>query len=196
MDVVLVDAGGANIGSLRHAFRRLGVDAQMTADSARIRAASHVILPGVGAAAEGMRRLRGNGLAGLVGQLAQPVLGVCLGMQMLFEHSNEADTPCLGLFPGRVERLSGGASARIPHMGWNQLRVESDDPLLDGITHGDQVYFVHSYAAPVTAATLASSEHGSRFAAVVRKDNFYGMQCHPERSGAVGARLLKNFLSL
>ncbi len=196
MDVVLVDAGGANIGSLQYAFRRLGVDAVMSADAGRIRAASHVVLPGVGAAAEGMRRLRDNGLAGTVRTLTQPVLGVCLGMQLLFEHSEEGDTPCLGLLPGRVERLDGSAGVRVPHMGWNGLRVERRDPLLDGVDDGLQAYFVHGYAVAPGPATLASSEHGTCFAAVVRRDNFCGMQCHPERSGTTGARLLKNFLSL
>lgn len=196
MDVVLVDAGGANIGSVQYAFRRLGVDATMTADAARIRAASHVVLPGVGAAAEGMRRLRRNGLDEVVRALTRPVLGVCLGMQLLFDYSEEGDTPCLGLIPGRVGRLAGSDGVRIPHMGWNALRVDRNDPLLDGIDAGRQAYFVHGYAVPADAATLASSEHGTRFAAVVRRDNFCGMQCHPERSGTTGARLLKNFLSL
>lgn len=196
MDVVLVDAGGANIGSLQYAFRRLGVDAVMSADAGRIRAASHVVLPGVGAAAEGMRRLHDNGLADVVRTLTQPVLGVCLGMQLLFEHSEEGDTPCLGLIPGRVERLDGSAGVRVPHMGWNGLRVERRDPLLDGVDDGLQTYFVHSYAVAPGAATLASSTHGRRFTAVVRHGHFCGMQCHPERSGTVGARLLKNFLCL
>lgn len=196
MDVVLVDAGGTNIGSVQYALERLGVSAPMTADAARIRAASHVILPGVGAAAMGMRRLCAQGLDTVVRTLTQPVLGVCLGMQLLFEHSEEGDTPCLGLLPGSVSRLQGTVSRRVPHMGWNRLHIEHEDPLSDGVDAGEYAYFVHSYAAPVTAATLASSEHGVRFAAVVRRGNFCGMQCHPERSGATGSRLLKNFLSL
>lgn len=196
MDVVLVDAGGTNIGSVRYALQRLGVEADMTTDAARIRAASHVILPGVGAAAEGMRRLREHGLDAIVRNLSQPVLGVCLGMQLLFEHSAEGDTACLGLLPGCVEKLPGSASLRVPHMGWNRLRIAREDPLLDGIADGGHAYFVHGYAAPVTPDTLATSEHGVPFAAIVRKDNFCGMQCHPERSGALGARCLKNFLTL
>lgn len=196
MDVVLVDAGGANIGSLQYAFARLGVEAVMSADAGRIRRASHVVLPGVGAAAEGMRRLREHDLADAVCGLTQPVLGVCLGMQLLFAHSEEGDSPCLGILPGRVERMRGSAALRVPHMGWNRLQVECDDPLLRGIRDDDQAYFVHSYAVATTPDILAGSEHGRRFAAVVRRDNFCGMQCHPERSGAVGARLLKNFLEL
>ncbi len=197
IDVVLIDAGGTNIGSVRYALQRLGVDAVMSSDPARIRAASVVILPGVGAAGPGMRRLRENGLDTLIAQLTQPVLGVCLGMQLLFEHSEEGDTPCLGLLPGTVRHLSSGAGLRVPHMGWNALQVQRDDALLAGIQEcGRHAYFVHSYAAPVGPDTLASSEHGAPFAAVVRRGNVCGMQFHPERSAALGARLLSNFLRL
>lgn len=195
MDVVLVDAGGTNIGSVCYALERLGVDAAMSADPARIRAASHVILPGVGAAAEGMKRLRESKLDEVIRGLAQPVLGVCLGMQLLFEHSEEGDTSCLGLLPGRVRRLQGSVGLRVPHMGWNRLQVERDDALLAGLGERDHAYFVHGYAAPVSSCTLAGTEHGVHFSAVVRHANFCGMQFHPERSGALGARLLKNFLA-
>lgn len=196
MDVVLVDAGGTNIGSVRYALERLGVAAAMTADAERIHAASHVILPGVGAAAEGMKRLRESGLDAVIRDLAQPVLGVCLGMQLLFEHSEEGNTPCLGVLPGNVQRLQGGPGVRVPHMGWNHLHAEHDDVLLTGIGQRAFAYFVHGYAVPVSPCTAASSEHGARFSAIVRKDNFCGMQFHPERSGVLGARLLKNFLDL
>lgn len=196
MAVVLIDAGGTNIGSVSYALERLGVTAAMSDDAARIRAASHVILPGVGAAAEGMRRLRESGLDEVIKQLTQPVLGVCLGMQLLFEHSQEGDTRCLGILSGSVGRLRGDKDLRVPHMGWNRLSIEHDDPLLAGIEAGAFAYFVHGYAAPVSSDTLASSTHGDAFAAVVRKGNFCGMQFHPERSAAVGARLLQNFLGL
>lgn len=196
MDVVLVDAGGTNIGSINYALQRLGVDAAMTDDAARIRAASHVILPGVGAAAQGMRRLRNSGLDKIIAGLVQPVLGVCLGMQLLFEHSEEGDVSCLGVMPGSVRHMAGGAGLRVPHMGWNRLMIEREDPLLDGVEDGAFAYFVHGFAASVSTSTLASSEHGARFSAVVRNGNFCGMQFHPERSGALGARLLANFLKL
>ena len=195
-DVVLVDGGGTNIGSVRYALQRLGVDAQMSSDAGRIRAASHVILPGVGAAAPGMARLRAAGLDTLLGELRQPLLGVCLGMQLLFERSEEGDTQCLGLLPGTVRHIPQSGNVRIPHMGWNTLRIERADPLLDGVADGAFAYFVHGYAAPVGASTLASTEHGMRLAAVVRRGNVCGMQFHPERSAAVGARLLANFLAL
>ena len=195
-DVVLVEAGGTNIGSLRYALARLGVDAQLTAEAARIRAASHVILPGVGAAGPGMRLLRKAGLVEVLRGLRQPVLGVCLGMQLLFERSEENDTECLGLLPGTVRHLPQQAGLRVPHMGWNRLQVLARDPLLADLDDPAFTYFVHSYAAPVGAHTLASADHGGAFSAMVRKGNICGMQFHPERSAMVGARLLRNFLSL
>jgi glutamine amidotransferase len=196
-DVVLVDAGGTNIGSVRYALQRLGVDAAMSDDPARIRAASHVILPGVGAAAPGMARLRESGLDRVIRELTQPVLGVCLGMQLLFGHSEESDTTCLGVVRGEVRHFPRGSGLRVPHMGWNTLVPEREDPLLAGLDATDRhAYFVHSYAAPVGPDTLVSSEYGLPFSAVVRRGNFCGMQFHPERSAAVGALLLGNFLAL
>lgn len=193
-DVVLVDSGGSNIGSLHYALERLGVQAAVTADAARLRDATHVILPGVGAAGAGMRKLREAGLIDVTRQLRQPVLGVCLGMQLLFAATEEGDVDCLNLIDGRVRRLPQAPRIRVPHMGWNRLRGVRAHPLLDGIADGAYAYFVHSFAAPVTAETLVACEHGERFAAVVQRDNFFGAQFHPERSGAVGARLLQNFL--
>jgi glutamine amidotransferase len=195
-DVVLVDGGGTNIGSVRYALQRLGVDAEMTADAERISAATHVILPGVGAAGPGMKRLREAGLTEVLRDLRQPLLGVCLGMQLLYERSEEGDTECLGLLPGAVAHFPAGGGLRIPHMGWNRLGVERDDALLADVGSEPYAYFVHSYAAPVTSATIVTTEYGSRFSAVVRQGNVCGMQFHPERSAAVGAQLLRNFLEL
>lgn len=195
-DVVLVDGGGTNIGSVRFALQRLDLDAEMTADPGRIRRASHVILPGVGAAGPGMAKLRAAGLTDVLRGLRQPLLGVCLGMQLLFEHSEEGDTECLGILPGAITHFPQGGGLRVPHMGWNRLRVERDDPLLAGIGDEPYAYFVHSYAAPVSGATIASTEYGVPLSAVVRQGNVCGMQFHPERSAAVGARLLRNFLDL
>lgn len=194
-DVVLVDAGGTNIGSVRYALERLGIDAPVTRSAARILAASHVILPGVGAAGPAMRTLESHGLIDLLRGLRQPVLGVCLGMQLLFEHSEEGDTPCLGVIRGRVRQLAPTPERRVPHMGWNRLERVRDDPLLRGLPVDAFAYFVHSYAASRDAHTLATSDHGMPLAAIVRERNFCGMQFHPERSAAVGERLLENFLS-
>jgi imidazole glycerol-phosphate synthase subunit HisH len=194
--VVLVDAGGANLGSVRWALRRLGVEPDLTSDADAIRAAGRVILPGVSTAATVMRRLRELGLEEVLRSLRQPLLGVCVGMQLLFEHSAEDDTPCLGLLPGTVARLPSAPGVRVPHMGWNRLSMQRDDAMLAGIEPGAHAYFVHSYAAPVTGDCIASSAHGHAFAAVVRRGNVVGAQFHPERSAAVGATLLRNFLSM
>ncbi|MBQ4853325.1 imidazole glycerol phosphate synthase subunit HisH [Rhodanobacter sp. B2A1Ga4] len=196
MNVVLVDAGGTNIGSVRYALQRLGVDAALTSDAAAIRAADKVILPGVGAAGPGMARLRELGLVDVLRSLEQPVLGVCLGMQLLCAHSEEGGTECLGLIPAPVRRFTEAPGLRVPHMGWNLLSVRRPHPLLAGLGDDDQAYFVHSYAVPVGDWTLATADYGGAFSAVIAHGNFHGMQFHPERSAAVGARLLKNFLEL
>lgn len=194
--VVLVDSGGTNIGSVRYALQRLGVEARMSDDAATIRAASHVILPGVGAAAPGMARLREAGLVDVVRGLTQPVLGVCLGMQLLFERSEEGNTPCLGLIPASLLRFADNDGLRVPHMGWNALKKRAPSALLRDIDEGAYAYFVHSYAAPVGDYTVASTDYGDAFSAIVRHGNFHGAQFHPERSAAVGATLLRNFLEL
>ena len=194
MNVVLVDSGGANIGSVRYALERLGVQAAMSADAAVIRAADRVILPGVGAAGPGMARLNELALVDVLRSLTQPLLGICLGMQLLFDGSEEGDVACLGLVPGRVRRMPESPGIRVPHMGWNRLQPTRTSSLLDGIPDGAQAYFVHSYAAPVTDDCLARCGHGADFAAVVQRGNVAGAQFHPERSAATGARLLENFL--
>jgi glutamine amidotransferase len=193
--VVLLDSGGANLGSVRAAFDRLGVDAPVSSDWATIRAASHVVLPGVGAAATAMARLRENGLDKLVPRLSQPLLGICIGMQLLFERSEEGDTECLGLMPGAVTRLPAGPGLRVPHMGWNRLQATGAHPLLQGLDQA-WVYFVHGYAATPSAGTIATCNHGRDFAAIAARGQVMGAQFHPERSAAAGARLLQNFLAL
>ena len=196
MAVVLVDAGGTNIGSVRYALQRLGVDAALTSDANAIRQADKVILPGVGAAGPGMARLRELGLVELMRSLTQPVLGVCLGMQLLFERSEEGATECLAVIPGAASRFAEAPGLRVPHMGWNRLRVERAHPLVAGLGADAWAYFVHSYAVPANDSTLATADFGGAFSAVVARGNFHGMQFHPERSAGVGARLLKNFLEL
>ncbi|AWV07599.1 hypothetical protein C9I47_1910 [Lysobacter maris] len=195
MRVVVIDSGGANIGSVLYALERLGVSATLSADPERIRAAERVILPGVGAAATAMARLRALDLVEVIRGLRQPLLGICLGMQLLYDSSEEGGTECLGLLPGRVSRLPGGTGLRIPHMGWNTLQIETDSMLLAGVASGAHAYFVHGYAAPVTADTLASCEYGSRFTAVCGRGNRFGAQFHPERSATTGARILENFIA-
>jgi glutamine amidotransferase len=196
MRVVLVDSGGANIGSVRYALQRLGVDAELSGDGDIIRRADRVILPGVSAAAAAMRRLDELDLVATLRALDRPLLGICLGMQLLHATSEEGDVACLGLLPGRVRRMHASPGIRIPHMGWNRLRKRGPSPLLDGIADGAQAYFVHGYAAGVEDATIASCEHGETFSAVVQHGHVAGAQFHPERSGPVGLRLLANFLGM
>lgn len=193
MTVAVVDSGGANIASLLHALRRLGAEPDFTRDPEEVRAADRVILPGVGAAGFAMQKLRANGLADVIRGLQQPVLGVCLGLQLLFETSEEGDAEMLGVIPGRVTRLPAGEGLRVPHMGWNTLCTDSSDWLAAGL-HRRWFYFVHSFAAPVGSWTIATAEHGHAFSAMVRQGNFRGAQFHPERSATAGAALLERFL--
>ena len=196
MDTVIIDSGGANLASLQFAFERLGARTHVTTDAGEIASAARVVLPGVGAAADAMQRLHHAGVAALLPELEQPVLGICLGMQLLFAHSEEGSTDCLGILPETVRRLRPAPGLPVPHMGWNQLEQVRDDPLLEGIAANEYVYFVHSYAAPVSGITLATAAYGIPVSAVVRKGNFWGTQFHPERSAATGARVLANFLRL
>jgi glutamine amidotransferase len=196
MEAVIIDSGGANLASLQFALGRLGARTQVSSDAQTITSAPRVVLPGVGAAADAMQRLRSSGIAALLPRLKQPVLGICLGMQLLFSRSEEGSTDCLGILPGTVERLRAAPGLPVPHMGWNQLASLRDDPILEGITPEQYVYFVHSYAAPVSATTIATTEYGVALSAIVRQANFWGAQFHPERSAAPGARLLANFLRL
>ncbi|KLI99759.1 imidazole glycerol phosphate synthase [Luteimonas sp. FCS-9] len=195
MRVVIVDAGGANTGSVRYAFERLGVTAALVTDAEAIRGADRVILPGVGTAAQVMARLRALDLVEVLRTLERPLLGICVGMQLLFERSQEGDVEGLGLLPGTVARLRGGPGVRVPHMGWNRLQPRADGTLRTGIDADAQAFFVHSFAAPVTADCILACEHGQSFAAAVQRGPIAGAQFHPERSAAVGAQLLRNFLS-
>ena len=194
---VIIDSGGANISSLRFALGRLGCPAPLTADHALIRQASHVFLPGVGAADQAMTRLEEAGLADLVRSLSQPVLGICLGMQLLFESSDEdGGRNCLGVIPGRVRLMPAGPDRPVPHMGWNLTSLAPDCRLFAGLPQAAHFYYVHSYAAPPGSDTVAVADYGGEFTAVVARGNFHGAQFHPERSGPAGARVLANFLAL
>lgn len=164
-DVALIDAGGANLGSVRYALERLGVDARIVRDADGLRGAQRVILPGVGAAPLAMQLLRERGLDAALRALEVPLIGICLGMQLLFDASEEGDVACLGLLPGTVRRMQGSAGLRVPHMGWNTLDVLRKSALLDGIEKPAHAYFVHGYAAPVTDDCIASCTHGQPFAA-------------------------------
>lgn len=195
MSVAVVRIGVGNTASVMYALERLGADAALTADAAQIADAERVILPGVGAAAFAMARLQSAGLVETLRNFRRPLLGLCLGQQLLFERSEEGAAAGLGVIAGEVRRLEPARDRPIPHMGWSRLDKLRDDPLLDGVRSGDYCYFVHSYASPVGDATLATADYGGAFAAIVRQRNFYGCQFHPERSGETGRRILSNFLA-
>jgi glutamine amidotransferase len=192
--VAIIDSGGANIASLQFALQRLGVSAQLTTSADDIREAPRVILPGVGAAGDAMRRLRDHGLVDVIRDLEQPVLGICLGMQLLAEASEEEDVECLGIIPGVATRLQAEAGLPVPNMGWCPVTPSSSHALFDGIDEGSYFYFVHSYALPVSGCTLATAKHRAEFSAISGRDNFLATQFHPERSSRDGARMLQNFL--
>lgn len=195
-NVAIINSGGANIASLTCALDRLGARSMLTVDPAEIRGASHVILPGVGAAADAMRRLRDCGLEQVIPQLSQPVLGICLGMQLLADHSQEDDAPCLGVFAGTVEKMQSSPATPVPNMGWCRVTQRKPHALLDGIDDGSHFYFIHSYALPVTNYAIAEAMHARALTAIAVSGNFFATQFHPERSSAAGARFLANFLAL
>jgi glutamine amidotransferase len=194
--VAIIDSGGANVASLARALDRLGANSVRTVDPAVIAAASHVILPGVGAAADAMQKLRQRGLAEIIPELRQPVLGICLGMHLLARHSEENDAKCLGVLPGRAVKLGGTTSLPVPNMGWCPVMKTTEHSLLDGIPGGSYFYFVHSYALPVADFTVATAIHAGTITAVASQRNFSATQFHPERSASAGARLLANFLAM
>src|SRR5579871_3444380 len=188
MDAVVVASGGANLASLCFALERAGARPRISADPRVVADAARVVLPGVGSAQAAMDRLRARELAALLPSLTQPVLGICLGMQLLFRHSAEGSTRCLGILHEDVTLLRRLPGLPVPHMGWNQLVPLRADPLLEGVACGDYAYFVHSYAVAPCESTLATTDYGGSFSAVVRHRNFWGTQFHPERSAALGAR--------
>lgn len=194
--IALIDSGGANIASVLHALERLGARGVLTGDPETIRTAERVILPGVGMAGDAMKRLSEKNLIPVIRALKQPVLGICLGMQLLFEHSEEGDADMLGLLPGTVRRFDEKTSGIVPHMGWNEVAFQGDHPLVRDIPDRSHFYFVHSYFAPPGPYTIGICEYGKPFSAIVARDNFMGCQFHPERSGAMGAAILKNFLEI
>jgi glutamine amidotransferase len=191
MKVAIVDLGCGNVGSVAIAFERLGLQLSITADAAEIAAADRVVLPGVGAAGFAMRRIDELGLREPIVASTQPVLGICLGMQLLFDRSEEDGAQCLGIIAGTVRRLQPERGRPVPHMGWSKLRVGGEAL---GLSHGDYVYFAHSFAADAGSHVRASADYGREIPAVVATRNFTGVQFHPERSGLAGARLLENFV--
>lgn len=193
--ITIVDYGMGNLRSVENALRRLGADFRVTADAGAIRSADRVLLPGVGNAAEAMENLRRAGLVEVIRRLRRPVLGICVGMQVMCRHTEEGDADCIGLFDARVKRFAAAENVKVPHMGWNRIgNLESK--LFKGMQDGEYVYFVHSYYPELCPDTIATAEHGVMFSAALKYENFYGTQFHPEKSGDAGEMIIGNFLRL
>ena len=195
-NVAIIDCGGANIASLTNALDRQGIVSELTRDAITIREASHVILPGVGAAADTMEKLSANQLLDIIPKLSQPVLGICLGMQLLAESSDEDQEKCLGIIPTSAQKLQASPQMPVPNIGWCQVHQNGSHELFAGIDDDSYFYFVHSFAIAEGSYTIATADHAESFTAVLAQDNFFATQFHPERSAAAGARLLKNFLGI
>ena len=195
--IAVVPGGGENVNCVLFALERIGASPVLTLDPKVVATAERVILMGVGAAAPGMAKLEANDLVDCLRGLQQPVLGICVGMQLLFERSAEGDVPCLGMLPGRIEALPDGTGLPVPHMGWNQLELlKADHPLLEGIKTGDWAFYANSYYAPLSGDGIARTDYGVPISAVVQRRNVYGCQFHPEKSRHTGRRILENFLRL
>ena len=194
--IAVVDSGGANIASVLFALKRLGVQEKLTSNPDIIRNAQHVILPGVGAAKTAVQHLKDLELINCIRELTQPVLGICLGMQLLFTHSEEGNVDMLDILPGTIKHFTPEDNKTIPHTGWNSVSLQKNHPLLRDIPDNSYFYFVHSYFAPQDNYTIGTCDYGDQFSAIIAKDNFMGCQFHPERSGKTGAQILKNFVEM
>jgi glutamine amidotransferase len=195
--IAIIDYDTGNLRSVCNALDRIGAEYVLTDDPAVIAQADRVLLPGVGEASSAMQKLQERGLCEVIKALKVPVLGICIGMQLMCRHSEEGNVDCLGIFDAQVQKFEADPSqgVKVPHMGWNSI-TDLRTGLFEGLSEGEFVYFVHSFAADVCEDTIAVSENGRRFSAALRKGNFYGAQFHPEKSGDVGERILKNFMNL
>lgn len=194
--IAIVDYDAGNIQSVKNALERMGAEYILTDDPAQIRAADKVILPGVGNASKAMSSLSSKGLDSVIKSLRKPVLGICVGLQLMCRYSEEGDVKCIGLFDSDVRRFPDSIEAKVPHIGWNSIS-NLESKLFRGINGGSFVYFVHSYCPGLCCDTIATCKHGeTMFSAALKYENFYGTQFHPEKSGDVGEQILKNFISL
>ncbi|GAA0872359.1 imidazole glycerol phosphate synthase subunit HisH [Gangjinia marincola] len=193
MKIVIINYGAGNIQSIKFAIQRLGHEAVLSDDAAEIKSADKVIFPGVGEASSAMKKLRESGLDQMIPKLTQPVLGICLGMQLMCTSSEEGDTIGLGIFDVEVRRFNN--DLKIPQIGWNQIEGLKS-PLFQGVSDGSHIYLVHSYYAPVISETIATTTYGTTYSSALQKKNFYGTQFHPEKSHDIGEQILKNFLEL
>lgn len=197
MNVAIIKYNAGNIFSVDCALRRIGITTEITDDPEKIRKADKVIFPGVGEASSAMAHLRHHRLDEVIRNLSQPLLGICIGQQLLCAHSEEGDTDCIGIFDVPVKRFQPSTDGlKIPHMGWNRVQFTTENPLLTEALDNNFVYYVHSFYVPLNCWTIAKTEYIGEFSAAMRKDNFFATQFHPEKSGDVGERILKNFIEL
>jgi glutamine amidotransferase len=195
MNLAIIKYNAGNIQSVMNALERLGVNAEVTDDAEKIRSADKVIFPGVGEASSAMRNLKENGLDSIIKELKQPVLGICVGMQLLCQHSEENDTECMGIVPVAVRKFSSALKLKVPQVGWNTI-YQLQSPLFSNIADKSYIYNVHSYYAEDSPYTIAKCDYGIEYAAAVKKDNFYGVQFHTEKSAEIGDKIIQNFLEL
>ncbi|STY61743.1 imidazole glycerol phosphate synthase subunit HisH [Mannheimia haemolytica] len=193
LKLTIIDTGCANLSSVKFAFDRLGIRAEISRDLGKIQSADKLLLPGVGTAAAAMAILQDRRLIDTIRNATQPMLGICLGMQLMTEFSHEGDVATLNLMSGKTERLPE-CGLPLPHMGWNKVQYQADHQLFHGIEQGSHFYFVHSYGVLPNENTIATCDYGVPFSAAIANQNFYGVQFHPERSGEAGAKLLRNFV--
>ncbi len=191
--IVIIDYGAGNIQSIKFAIKRLGFEAELSSDVSEIRSADKVIFPGVGEAGSAMKMLRSTGLDEIIPTLTQPVLGICLGMQLMCNHSEEGNTKGLGIFDAEVKRFEN--NVKVPQIGWNQI-TNLESHLFDNVENGEYVYLVHSYYVPECKDEISRTEYGVNYSTALHRDNFYGVQFHPEKSSKTGEHILKNFLNL
>ncbi|MBX6380855.1 glutamine amidotransferase [Thermoflavifilum aggregans] len=195
MEIAVIRYHAGNIQSVLFALERMGYHAHVTDDAGIIGSADRVIFPGVGEASSAMAYLKARKLDEVIRSLTQPVLGICLGMQLMARHSEENNTPCLDIFPEEVKKFSSESGLKVPQIGWNQI-TQLHSPLFEGVKDGSYVYFVHSYYVPCCAYTIATASYGITYSAAIQRDHFYAVQFHPEKSAEVGERILRNFIHL
>ncbi len=193
--IAVIDYDTGNLRSVANALQRLGAEFCVTDDKSKILAADRVLLPGVGEARSAMAKLHERGLLELLPTLTQPVLGICIGVQLMCQYSEEGDVECMGIFDSSVRKFSTDMGLKVPHMGWNSIENLSS-PLFDGVDEGSYIYYVHSFAPELSKQSIATTKYGIEYSAALNRDNFFGTQFHPEKSGSVGEKILSNFLKL